>query len=302
MTLLKEIQNEAVDTKSDLGSLLRKCKLLAVRLCSNELEDWLLWESNGYPENIKVPDYRVWRLELIGYFAGPFGSGLKNAPIPLVRLPEKIRDDYKNYQCRQSISSIEQLIKSTDKGTLEVSTGDLAVLLGKKVYKGLNCIQVRAVFGISNLLELLNSVRNRILDFSLAIWKENPGAGESNLKSSAILEPSKITQIFNTTVYGGAANLLGTVSNSHLTFNIKDNDFESLEKALRQNLVSNIDIQELKKALKKDDPPKNANNFGPLVSNWILGMKNKAAEGSWKIGIGVAGSLLAQAIAKYYGF
>jgi hypothetical protein len=30
-------------------------------------------------------------------------------------------------------------------------------------------------------------------------------------------------------------------------------------------------------------------------------MVRKAADGSWKIGIGAAGSFLAQAIAKYYG-
>jgi hypothetical protein len=24
------------------------------------LEDWLVWESNGYPDNVEVPEYRVW--------------------------------------------------------------------------------------------------------------------------------------------------------------------------------------------------------------------------------------------------
>jgi len=64
MTLIEEIQREAVDSKSDLGMLLRKCKLLAARLGSKPLEDWLLWESNGYPGDVQVPDYRIWPLEL----------------------------------------------------------------------------------------------------------------------------------------------------------------------------------------------------------------------------------------------
>jgi len=302
MNFLEEIQSEAVDKKSDLGTLLRRCKLLAARLGSKELNDWLLWESNGYPETIKVPDYRIWRLELKGDFTGPFGSGLKNANIPLIYLPKKTRDYYENYQCRQSISSIEHTLKYTDNGTLEVSTGDLVVLLGAKVYRGLNCIQVRAEFGIGNLLELLNSVRNRILDFGLAIWKEKPNAGESNIKSSEKIEPSKITQIFNTTIFGGTATLIGDISNSHFIFNIKNNDFKSLEKELKKHLINHSDIQELKKAIKKDDPPKIANNFGPLVSTWISSMIKKAAMGSWKIGIGAAANILAKAIAKYYGF
>ena len=302
MNLLEEIQNEAVDIKSDLGTILRKCKLLAARLGSKELDDWLLWESNGYPENIKVPDYRIWRLELKGDFTGPFGSGLRNANIPLIFLSEETRDQYENYQCRQSISSIEHTLKYADGGTLEVSTGDLVVLLGTKVYQGLNCIQVKAEFGIGNLLELLNSVRNRILDFSLAVWKEKPNAGESNPKSNEKLEPSKITQIFNTTIFGGTANVIGEISNSHFVFNIKSHDFESLEKELKKYLINYIDIQELKEALKKEDSPKNASSFGPLVSTWISSMIKKAADGSWKIGIAAAGNLLAKAIAKYYGF
>jgi len=83
MSLLEEIQREAVDSNSDLGALLRKCKLLAARLGSQALEDWLIWESNGYPNNISVPDYRTWTLKIKGHFSGPFGSGLRNADIPL---------------------------------------------------------------------------------------------------------------------------------------------------------------------------------------------------------------------------
>ena len=87
MSLLEDIQNAAVDSKSDLGTLLRKCKLLAARLGSKPLEDWLLWESNGYPDDIPVPDYRIWRLEVKGHFYGAFGAAFQNAPIPHLCLP-----------------------------------------------------------------------------------------------------------------------------------------------------------------------------------------------------------------------
>ena len=65
MTLLEDIQNSAVDSKSDLAALLRKCKLLAARLGSRPLEDWLLWESNGYPDDV-VARMRARGAELIG--------------------------------------------------------------------------------------------------------------------------------------------------------------------------------------------------------------------------------------------
>ncbi|MFQ5863376.1 MAG: hypothetical protein ACE5IC_09695 [Candidatus Brocadiales bacterium] len=301
MSLLDDIQAAAIDANSDLGTLLRKCKVLAARLGSVPLENWLLWESNGYPPDVEVPDYRIWPLEPKGHFAGPFGSSLQNASIPLVCIPEKARKHYERYKCRESIASIEALLRKSDKGTVSVSTGDLAVLLGTNVYQGLNCIQAWAEFSTTHLVELLNTVRNRILDFALAIHKEAPTAGESVGNVAAVIQPEKVTQIFNTTVYGGSANLVGTAYGSSIVFNIVTNDFASLARALRHEGISDSDIKELHGAVESDHKPIDGGKFGPKVSSWVGKMMQKAADGSWGIGIGAAGNLLARAIAKYYG-
>ena len=256
MSLLEDIQNSAVEESSDLGTILRKCKILAARLNSEKLENWLIWESNGYPDVVQVPDYRIWPLEVKGHFFGPFGSGIKNAPIPQVCLPEKIRDSYKRYECRLSITTVEETLKEKKSGTVQVSTGDLALALGSNIYENQNCAQAWAEFSINNLVELRNAVRNRILDFALAIWKYNPTAGELNSNPDTQIDSSKITQIFNTTVYGGAANLIGTAHDSSIVFNISPNDFNSLEVALREHGLEDSDIVELSKALKADAPPR----------------------------------------------
>ncbi len=57
MSILEEIQQAAVDANSDLGTLLRKCKVFAARMESQPLENWLIWESNGYPDEVEVPEY-----------------------------------------------------------------------------------------------------------------------------------------------------------------------------------------------------------------------------------------------------
>lgn len=300
MSLIEDIQADAVDSNGDLGAVLRKCKLLAARLGSQPLEDWLVWESNGYPEDVEVPDYRKWPLEVKGHFSGPFGSGMRNAPIPSVCLPKGVRESYSNYECRQSISSIEKMIKGADgSSTLHVNTGDLAVALGQKVYRHQNCVEAWAEFGAGNLLELLNTVRNMILDFSIAVWKEDPMAGDTEDKET--IEPSKVTQIFNTTVYGGSANLVGASENSSVVFNVIQNNLQSLEDALEKNNVSQKDIELLKEALQEEQTPELEAGFGPKVSEWIGRMVKKAADGSWNVGVGAAGGILAQIISKYYG-
>jgi hypothetical protein len=183
-----------------------------------------------------------------------------------------------------------------------VSTGDLAIAIGTKLYPNHNCVQAWAEFSPQHLVELLNTVRNRILDFALVLEKEAPRAGETQKDStSPSPDVNRVTQIFHTTVYGGAANLVGTASGSLISFNIGTNDFSSLETFLIANRVSPADIAELKTALESDPPPTAPETFGPKVSSWMGTMIEKAASGGWGIGIGAAGNLLSQAIAKYYG-
>jgi hypothetical protein len=301
MTLLEDIQNSAVDAKSDLATILRKCKLLAARLGSRRLEDWLIWESNGYPDNISVPEYRIRPLEVKGQFAGPLGSGIRNAPIPLACLPENIRKHYESYECRESIASIEAILTKNRTGMIQVSTGDLALFLGAKVYQYQNCVQAWAEFGAGRFVEIVNAVRNRILDFALAVWKEAPNAGEIGSNTSITLEEKRVTQIFNTTVYGGSANLVGSSNASSIEFNIGTKDFSALEQILRENGVAQADLSELQAALESEPIPATPEKLGPKVSSWIAKMMGKAADGGWNIGLSAAGNLLSQVIAKYYG-
>jgi len=264
------------------------------------------WEVNHlktgfYAESAEVPRYRVWPLVVKGHFVGPFHSGLRNAPIPLLCIPEAIRKHWERYECRQSLPSMEAMLKQSPEGPFHVDTGNLALILGQKVYVGYNCMEAWGELNSTNLVELLNAVRNRMLDFALALAKEAPTAGESPGAAGTVLEPAKVTQIFNTTVYGGSATLVGATHDSSLTFNIVSYDFESLASALQRHGVSNEDIEELQGAVKSDRKPTNKDRFGPGVSSWIGKMLKKAADGTWNIGIGTAGSLLAQAIGKYYG-
>jgi hypothetical protein len=304
MTLLEDIQHSAVDTSSDLATLLRKCKVLAARLGSQPLEDWVLWESNGYPENTNIPSYRIFPLSLKGNFSDPYGIRRLNAAnIHIGAVPENIRQKYVRYECRQSIASIEPLINDpSDNTKIQIDLGSIAGYLGKNAYNDMVCLHAWAELPKGGLIELLNAVRNRILDFALAVWKAAPNAGEIGTKEGSKIPYSTVTQIFNTTIHGGAANILGTANHSQVSFQVSLFDFESLKKALLSNNVDESDIQELKNALDIDPKIESPDAFGPQVSSWIAKMIGKAASGVWNVGLGAAGNILAQIIGKYYGF
>ena len=82
---------------------------------------------------------------------------------------------------------------------------------------------------------------------------------------------------------------------------INSNDFKSLKKYLLSIGVQNGDIDELEDAISNDKPPKLKGSFGEKVSHWMGKMITKAATGSWQVGVGAAGNLLAKAISLYYG-
>jgi len=302
VSLLEEIQRDAVDSNADLGAVLRKCKILAARLGSRSLEDWLVSEASGYPTDAALPDYRILPLQLKGHFSGPFGSGMRNAPIPFLCVPKELRNHFERFECRQSIASIESLIRDGKSGTLDINTGDLAVFLGANVYRGQNCVQAWGEIGKAGLVEVVNAARNKVLDFALALWKEEPGAGEAATPKDITIGAARVTQIFNTTVYGGSTNLVGSAQNSTLNFAVSQGDFSSLSRGLAQLGIAGEDIAELRTALSTDGCPEGSQRFGPRVAGWIGKMVKKAAEGAWNIGIDAAGSVLGSAIGKYYGW
>ena len=54
MSLLHQIQESVVQEGCDLGSVLLKLRLLAARLGSDVLEEWVKHESEGYPKDAEV--------------------------------------------------------------------------------------------------------------------------------------------------------------------------------------------------------------------------------------------------------
>jgi hypothetical protein len=78
MSLLQQIQESVVEEGSDLGSILLKLRLLAARLGSDILKEWVKHESEEYPKDAKVPSYRIVGVTYRRTFSGPFGGGINH--------------------------------------------------------------------------------------------------------------------------------------------------------------------------------------------------------------------------------
>lgn len=292
MSFIREIQQAAVEKDTDLATLLRKCKVLAARLGSVPLEEWVLHESNGYPDDVPVPSYRKWGTRIVAHLVNVIGSQIR-VTVPPHLLPDSARERFLEFEYRRSVATAEYALAKGEDGTQTLTTGNLRSLLHDKIYEGFQCHEAHAQYSNQNLVAMLDAVRNRILDFALALEKIAPNAGEDQTH----VEVQRVTQIFNTTVHG-SVGVLGTANNS--VVNVTTNDWTSLAQFLVSNGVAQTDIDELHTAVVAEPKPE-AGKLGPRVSKWIGKMVGKAADGSWQVGLGAAGNLLAQAITAYYG-
>jgi hypothetical protein len=118
MSLLREIKNAAIESNTDLVTLLRKCKVLAARLGSQEFGMWVENELSGYKSEDNLPEYRVFHVNSRGHFLGAFGSELRNADIPLMTIPEDYQEMMSKANMMQSVASIETLVLNTH-GTVQ---------------------------------------------------------------------------------------------------------------------------------------------------------------------------------------
>ncbi len=302
MTLLRDIQDAAVGTKEPITNLLRRCKILAARLSSAEFARWVDLELNGYDHKDGLPSYRVLPVRSLGHFSGPFGSGLKNAPIPSVCIPEKYREVVTTAYAMQAISAYEDLLRKPDAGSFEAPwPADVTALFGQKIYQNMNCISAWQEIPRGAIVELLDTVRNRILSFALDIEKLSPNAGES-VSGDLPIANDKVHQVFHTTIYGNVGNVATGSSQSQQTVGalVTQGDYSSLAEQLGSLGISNEDVEELKTALAEDKKEAKP-GIGKRVGRWVGRMIAKAGEGAIKVSVETASSVLPKLILGYLG-
>ena len=138
MTLLREIQAAATESKVDISTVLRKAKILAARLQNPEFESWVDRELNGYDDRSSLPRYRMLPVEVHGHLRSRLGLHWDHAPIMTSFLPEELRDWGEKSYFSQPIATIASMAASAKDGS-ELQAPwpqELAVKFGAKGYNG----------------------------------------------------------------------------------------------------------------------------------------------------------------------
>ena len=209
MTLLREIQAAATESKVDIATVLRKAKILAARLQNPEFVTWVDRELNGYDDRSSLPPYRVVPVEVRGHIRNNSGLHWNDAPIRTTFLPEKLRTWGEVCYFSQPIAAIVSAAASAQHGEGQLQVPwpqELAIKFGAKGYNGFECLGAWQIVSPHALTGIVDTVRNRILDFSLKIESENPNAGEASPDTQPVPR-DKVQMLFQNTFYGPVGNV-----------------------------------------------------------------------------------------------
>jgi AbiTii len=186
VTLLNELINTATSESVPVAELLRKAKVVAMRIDPKLLPDWVENELSGYPKTTQLPSYR-----------GPFevsifaryhviGVGDSDDFLPLTRqfFPEHSSVD-RLFEVRfyDSISQIDEWRRlASNKGLQAWLPEDVIGAINDSIEVGLVAIKskYRLIEAYREVnpnvwVEIVNSVRNRVLDLAITLEKVTDG-------------------------------------------------------------------------------------------------------------------------------
>ncbi|MBF4465868.1 hypothetical protein IRZ99_11435 [Flavobacterium sp. LC2016-12] len=222
-------------------------------------------------------------------------------------LDEEFQVSLTNMNLFNSVSSLESLKREDGRGMLEYTfPAEITGLIeqnwrkmGNPYLRLVNC--KRWIAG--NVVDgVIACVRNSLLDFMLKIDSEFGNITEIEELKTKRKEIATIMNqtIINTTGDGIIVNT-GEKAKINANINITKGSKDELSNRLRESGVKEEDIAELVEIIDDEEPNFVNNTFGQKVNTWTQKMLGKALDGSWNIGIGAAGSLVAEVVKAYYG-
>lgn len=305
MSLLHEIQAAVLQEGAELGPILLRLRLLAARIGSQPLAEWVRHESEGYPRDAELPDYRFIPISYTANFSGPSGSGIKNAPISPYLVRKLAGEHWVRHEMRESIAAVDDLLANAEKGgRLGIDAADLILLLQGNVYPGCACNSVTGSIPRSSLASIRHAVLNRVLELTLELEKSVPDAASVAIGPAVLPSaPSAAaaTHIAQQIIYGNFTSIAATGDGATIQFAVAPHDAKSLAQFLTGSGMVEEDAQELARLAASEKPESSEEPMGPQVRNWLIENLKKAASGTWKMGIAVATDVVKEALLRYYG-
>ncbi len=308
MKIVQDIIEELIDSDKTLTNPILKTKVLATKLKNHKLLYWVNKELNGYESNEDVPNYRTTSANIIGCYVNG-NAHYTDQPLATSGLPAGLAKIFNQVQLKNSVQTLESFTTNKKQGMLSqpLSAEMCGMITDQYQEQGnifFNVLNARKHFGLNTVIQALSEIRSKLLDLMLALDEESNSIDLNNLKP---LDKQKLNKLivenmsYQINTGDGIIATQGNKNDVKAQITITERNIDDLRRVLNENGVEKNDITELIEIIDSEKPRISENKPGEKVAKWMKKMVGKSIDGSWQIGIGAAGELLAQIISKYYG-
>ncbi|MCY4237499.1 MAG: hypothetical protein OXC93_03985 [Rhodospirillaceae bacterium] len=304
MALLHDIQQELLNNAIGVGSILLKFRFLASKLDVDILEEWVQYETEGYPNNVPVPDYRLAQITYTGTFSG-IAQQINNVSIPSQLIEKFAGKEWLTYQIRDGLLVIDnRLNAASDTGHFAIDSSNLKLILQNKIYQGMSIVEINNRIDTGEFTGVQQAVRAKALDFALKLEKQVPAASEIFVGNKSIRisasEQENVTHLTQKVFLGDVTSIHADVG-SAIAFSVIKGSRASLTEALEAAGMSSTDAKEFSEIAGDESPPSATQPIGKKTENWLKKkLKGSTAE-FWHLGKATAREVIVDALKQYYG-
>ncbi|MCY4460335.1 MAG: hypothetical protein OXC26_08055 [Albidovulum sp.] len=304
MALLHDIQEALLDDKIGVGSVLLKLRVLASKLDADILEEWVHHETEGYPTDAWIPDYRIAQITYTGTFTD-IAKQINNVSIPSHLIEKFAGKKWVTYEIRDGLPFIDSRLENNGKdGNFAIDSSNLKLILQDKIYVGMAIVEISNRIDTGAFTRIQHAVRAKTLDFALKLEKQVPAAAEISVgQTGGAITPTEQENVKNLTqqiFYGDVTNIHADYGSS-VTLNVTKGDTSSLAKALEAAGFPSDEAKELAEIAGKEASQDEMKPLGTNVQEWLKDKLKGGAVDAWGIGKSVARELVIEALKQFYG-
>lgn len=243
--LVEELQKECLNTNCSFSDLCQKAYFIARKLNQDEMIEFLKKEIYGYKNLKDLPDYRY--VDLIYKAFNPYHGW-----IPFQIPSQGVFSRLLKGPIFLSVGEMQDFLNADD----SILNSAVPLELQQELIKRSNMpfiTEIKGVFSKTQLVRILDVIKNRILDWAIKLEKEGICGNDYEFTEHEKEIAKNMTIINN---YGNinGSNVVGSAINSTLNANgVKEFDYEGAKKLLES-------IKELIKAPSVDENDRNLLN------------------------------------------
>lgn len=169
--IIKDLANGIVDTQTAL----KRTKVLLQELDNDDILKWVNYEIEGYPNNEKVPEYRVIPGQLYGsYFKGSMVSHLQynHVPLPLGKMKKEDRKIFTSANITEGIEAIKGMTQENQElsAVIPADLYPTIALANEDPYMIITSAYVK--ISMPQVLSIFPKVESKLLDILAYLEKQ----------------------------------------------------------------------------------------------------------------------------------